>query len=161
MSNLWNLIVESNTFNFAILLLIFAVLAEKIHLSDKLEKIKLDIINAIENARLERENANSELISTRKSVEHLEDEIKSRLNEASKKADGVSEKIFEEMQKQINSIEKNMHKAIESEEKTLSAKAAKTTLQNSVELAAKHIKTVLKNNPDLHNKFIEESIGVL
>lgn len=161
MSDLWNLIVESNTFNFAILLLIFAVLAEKIHLSEKLEKLKQDITASIENAKLERDNANSELLSARKSVEHLEDEIKSRLNEASKRADGVSEKILEGAQTQINSIEKNMQKAITSEEKTLSIKAAKTTLQNSVKLATKQIKTVLKNNPELHNKFIDESIGAL
>ena len=159
--SIWRLIVESNTFNFAILLIIFAVLAEKLHISDAIEKMKQEIVTTIENAKQERENAKSELLSAEKSIENIEDEIKSRLQDASKRAEDISSKIMANTEEQIRSIENNIQKAIETEEKTISADAINQTLQKSVQLAEKHIKKQLKENPELHNKFIEESIGAL
>lgn len=39
LANFWNIIVESNTFNFAVLLVIFAVLYKKMNVADGIEKI--------------------------------------------------------------------------------------------------------------------------
>ena len=64
LANFWNLIVESNTFNFAVLLIIFAVLFKKLNISSGVEKIKQDIINTINNAKNERENAKNKLLDT-------------------------------------------------------------------------------------------------
>lgn len=38
LANFWNIIVESNTFNFAVLLVIFAVLYKKMNVADGIEK---------------------------------------------------------------------------------------------------------------------------
>ena len=46
LANFWNIIVKSNTFNFAVLLLIFAILFKKLNVSALVEKIKQDIINS-------------------------------------------------------------------------------------------------------------------
>ena len=158
LANFWNLIVESNTFNFIVLLLIFAVLFKKLNVSGAVEKIKQDIINAIDNAKAERENAKNKLMEAQKSIEQIEEDIKQRLEEASSKGDGIAKQILANTEEQVKLIENNIARVINAEEKTLSAQMTKKTLNASIELAKQHIKNILENNEELHNKFIDESI---
>ena len=156
--NFWNLIVESNTFNFVVLILIFAILFKKINLADTIEKIRLDIVNTIDNVKKEQSDAKNKLAGAQKAIEHIDEDIKDRLNEASKRADGISKQIFENTNAQVKLIEKNIERVITAEEKTLSAQMSSKTLKSSVALAEEQIKKMLENNPELHNKYIEESI---
>ncbi|HIT92114.1 MAG TPA: hypothetical protein IAD11_04260 [Candidatus Stercorousia faecigallinarum] len=158
LANFWNIIVKSNTFNFAVLLLIFAILFKKLNVSALVEKIKQDIINTINNAKAERENAKNKLYDAQKSIEHIEEEIKQRLDEASLRGEGIAKQIAANADEQVKLIEKNISRVINAEEKTLSAKITEKTLKASIELAKQHIKNTLVNNPELHNKFIDESI---
>ena len=158
LANFWNIIVKSNTFNFAVLLLIFAILFKKLNVSSLVEKIKQDIINTINNAKAERENAKNKLYDAQKSIEHIEEEIKQRLDEASLRGEGIAKQIAANADEQVKLIEKNISRVINAEEKTLSAKITEKTLKASIELAKQHIKNTLVNNPELHNKFIDESI---
>ena len=158
LANFWNIIVKSNTFNFAVLLLIFAILFKKLNVSALVEKIKQDIINTINNAKAERENAKNKLYDAQKSIEHIEEEIKQRLDEASLRGEGIAKQIAANADEQVKLIEKNIARVINAEEKTLSAKITEKTLKASIELAKQHIKNTLVNNPELHNKFIDESI---
>lgn len=158
LANFWNIIVKSNTFNFAVLLLIFAILFKKLNVSALVEKIKQDIINTINNAKAERENAKNKLYDAQKSIEHIEEEIKQRLDEASLRGEGIAKQIAANADEQVKLIEKNISRVINAEEKTLSAKITEKTLKASIELAKLHIKNTLVNNPELHNKFIDESI---
>ena len=158
LANFWNIIVKSNTFNFAVLLLIFAILFKKLNVSALVEKIKQDIINTINNAKAERENAKNKLYDAQKSIEHIEEEIKQRLDEASLRGEGIAKQIAANADEQVKLIEKNISRVINAEEKTLSAKITEKTLKASIELAKQRIKNTLVNNPELHNKFIDESI---
>lgn len=157
--NFWNAIVQSNTFNFAVLLLIFAVLYKKLNISDTVENLKQQIINKIEDAKLKREQAKRKLSSAKKLAEHLDDDIKQRLNDADKRAAGLSEQIIKNAQEQVKMIEKNVKNVIIGEEKTLSTQLSDKALKASVELAKQKIIKTLEENPKLHDKFIEESIG--
>ena len=157
----WQAIVESNTFNFAVLLLIFAVLFSKLNVSAIIEKIKSDIIQAIENAKSQHKNAEEKLKKAQFSVEHLDDEINEKIENANKTGAGLAFEITESAKKQIQYIKDNIEKVITAEEKTIEAGAIDTTLKNAIELAKEKIKNQLKNNPQLHDKFIEESIGAL
>ena len=158
LANFWNIIVKSNTFNFAVLLLIFAILFKKLNVSALVEKIKQDIINTINNAKAERENAKNKLYDAQKSIEHIEEEIKQRLDEPSLRGEGIAKQVAGNADEQVKLIEKNISRVINAEEKTLSAKITEKTLKASIELAKQHIKNTLVNNPELHNKFIDESI---
>ena len=149
LANFWNIIVESNTFNFAVLLLIFAILYKKLNISNTVEKIKQDVINTINNAKTEKENAKNKLMEAEKSIEHIDEEIKQKLSEASIKGDDIAKQILANTNEKVDLIEKNISRVISAEEKTLDA---------SIELAKQHIKSLLKDNMDLHNKFIDESI---
>lgn len=154
----WNAIVQSNTFNFAVLLLIFAVLYKKLNISDVVENLKNDIIKRIDDAKLERETAKNKLLDAQKSIENLEDEIKTRLNDANSRAESLSNQIITNAQEQVKLIENNIQNVIAGEEKTLSSQLSENALKASVELAKQKIIKALEDNPELHDKFIEESI---
>lgn len=156
--NFWNLIVKSNTFNFIVLILIFAILFKKINISSIIEKIRDEIVNTIENAKKEQENAKNKLSNAEKAIENIDDEIKQKLNEASKRAEDMSKQILDNTDLRLKLIEKNIERVVNAEEKTLSAKMTEKTLKTSVELAKKQIINMLESNPDMHNKYIDESI---
>lgn len=156
--NFWNLIVESNTFNFVVLILIFAIIFKKINISDTIEKIRLDIVNTIDNVKKEQQNAKIKLADAQKAIEHIDDDIKDRLKEAGQRADSISKQILENSDAQVKLIEKNIERVITAEEKTLSAQMTKKTVKSSVELAKEHIISLLEKNPELHKKYIDESI---
>lgn len=156
--NFWNIIVNSNTFNFIVLLIIFAVLYRKLNVSEGVEKLKQGIIKSIDNAKSEQQNAKDRLMNAQKSIEHIDEEIADQLKDASYRADGIAKQISDDTNSKVKLIEKNIERVIGAEEKTLSAKMTEKTLNASIELAKKHIQGLLKNNHDLHNKFIDESI---
>ena len=60
MVDFWNLIVQSNTFNFAILAIIIAIVCVKIDLPNVIEKIREEVSLAIENANSEKQSAEKE-----------------------------------------------------------------------------------------------------
>ena len=156
--NFWNIIVESNTFNFVVLLIIFAVLYRKMNVSAGIEKIKQGIINSINSAKEERELAKDKLKSAQKSIENIDNDIAKQLEDAFHRGEGLAKQILATTEEKVKLIEKNVERVIDAEEKTLSAKMSAKTLNASVELAKKHIVSTLENNLDLHNKFIDESI---
>ena len=84
MADLWNTIVQSNTFNFAILVIIIAAVFVKIDIAGIIEKIKNDAAFAIENAKSEKENAQKELITAQKTAANTDNEVKERLENAEK-----------------------------------------------------------------------------
>lgn len=158
LANFWNIIVESNTFNFAILLLLFAILYKKLNVTNVVEKIKQGIINSINNVKEEQAKAKTRLAQAQKSIENIDEDIAKQLEEASQRAEGLANQILSNTNNKVQLIEKNVERVISAEEKTLSAQMTEKTLNASIELAKKHIISTLENNQDLHNKFIDESI---
>lgn len=155
----WNTIVETNTFNFAILLIIFAVLSVKMNFSGMLEKLKKDIIDTIENAKSENNNAKLKLKEAKNLSQNLQKELNDNSIRAEEKANAIEKQIIDNANKLVSSIENSARVTIESEEKTINTKISKKTLSESTKLAEFKIKKML--NPSLHDRIIEESIGEL
>lgn len=158
---IWDIIVKSNTFNFAILVIIFAIAANKLNLGEKIEHIKSEIIKSIENAKSEKENAVKFLQKAQSDVANLDNEVHERLNKAELQAKHTARQIMEAAGEKAARYEAGILRAIEAEEKTAAASLSKQTAKASVELAKEHIKQTLNNNPELHAKFINEGIDEL
>lgn len=157
----WNLIVESNLFNFIIFIILFALIFKKFDIKGLLESARQKVINFIELSKQEKEEALSKLTKAQSSIANLENELKVIIDDAGKSAEIIKEKILTEAQKQLESIESSAEKFILAEEKQLVAKLAKTTSKASVEVAKAHISNVLNETPTLHEKYINESIDEL
>lgn len=158
---IWDLIVKSNTFNFAILLLIFAILASKMKLGEKLEALREAVAKTIESAQLKKEEAAQKLSNARHDVENLDEEIDERLSKAKESASHIAEEILKDAGEKARKFEAGISKRIETEEKIVSTALSKQTAVAAVELAKDHIKNLLENNRDFHKKFINESIEEL
>lgn len=159
--SLWDMILETNTFNFVILLIILAVLYHVLHISQMLENLKNSIITSIENAKFEQANARNRLKDAQTNYDRLGDEIKAREEETIMKSNAIKSKILQDADFKIDAINKNAINMIAAEEKTINAKLTERTLKASIKLAKEIIINKLKENPELHNKFIDESIGEL
>lgn len=160
-SKIWNIIVESNTFNFIFFVLIIALIFKKIDIKGIINSLQQKIIKILDEVKKNKEDAQNELLQAEKAVENLGEELKVIVNDAEKSAKVIGEKILTEAKKQIESIESNAKKVIDAEEKLLISKLAKNTSQASVEAAKSHIKDVLVRTPTLHEKYINESIDEL
>lgn len=160
-SHIWNIIVESNLFNFVLFVLIFAWIFKKIDVKGIINNLQQKIIKLINEVKKNKEDAYSELVQAEKAIENLDEELKAIVDDARKSANVLSEKILAEAKKQIEDIEANAQKVIEAEEKMLVARLTKSTSQASVKAATEHIKSVLTQTPTLQEKYINESIDEL
>lgn len=158
---IWDIIVKSNTFNFAILVIIFAIAASKLNLGEKIEHIKNEIIKSIENAKSEKENAAKILQNAQSDVANLDNEVQEKLSKAEIQARNTAQQILDAAGEKAARYEDGILRAIKAEEKTAAASLSKQTAKASVELAKEHIKQTLNNNPELHAKFINEGIDEL
>lgn len=159
--NIWNIIVYSNTFNFIVFVAIIAFVAKKIDISSAISALQSKIIKIIEDTKKEHQEAKDKLLQAEKAVENLPNELDGLIQDATKSAEIISQKVLLEAQKQIENIEANATKVIEAEEKLLISQLSKNTSKASVELAKAHIKNTLNETPTLHEKYINESIDEL
>lgn len=160
-SHIWNVIVESNTFNFIIFVMLLGLIIKKVNVAAAISALQQKIVKIIEEAKKERDDAHESLLQAEKAVENLDSELKEIVNDAQNSAKVLGEKILNEAQKQIEDIENNAQKVIEAEEKLLISNLAKQTSKQSVETAKSHITNVLAETPTLHEKYINESIDEL
>lgn len=156
--NVWNVILESNTFNFLVLAIIIIYLMKKLKAGAALENLKNAIIKRIDDSKVEKEKALSELKNAEKAVENLDNEIKEHYDLTAKNVDGVIKQTEANTENQIAHIAKNAENAIENEEKQISAQILKNTAEKALLTAKDIIAAKLKEHPELHEKYINEAI---
>ena len=159
MTNFWNIIVETNTFNFAILAIIIAVVLTKINIPELTEKIRKEIAKQIENAQLDKQNAQKEFKSAKRITKNTDNEVSEKLQGAKNNAKLLSDEIKKNTKEQVQSINANIERVISSEEKKMSAKLKSEAMKNAIELARQDITNKL--DIELHEKLIEQSIKEL
>ena len=161
MAEFWTLIVKSNTFNFIIMLIIFAIIWQKLNISEKLETIRLEIANFIENSKHEKENAEKQLETTKKDIENVKDEIIKTIESAKISAQNVYEEINKMTHNAVEKIEANVDKIIDNETRKINSKLTINTAQSAINLAKTKLKKMFEENPNLHEQYIEQSIEAI
>lgn len=161
LSHIWNVIVESNIFNFVIFVFAFGWIFKKINLKGIIDSLQIKIVEIIETAKKAKADAQKELSEAEKATANLESELKTIVQEAEKSAEVIGKKILEEAEKQVENISSNIQKVIGAEEKMLVSKLTHNTSKASVQIAKSNIEEALVQNPNLHQKFIDESIDSL
>lgn len=157
-TNIWNTLVQSNTFNFIVMVLILGYIFKKINFISILDNVKDNIVSVIEKSKEEKLKAAKELELANELVKNLDNEINEQLNEAQEQAKALSKNIDEETEAKVNNIRKNIERATVTEEKTISARLLNKTAIKALESAKNKISEILKTSPELHDKYIQESI---
>lgn len=161
MAEFWDIIVKTNTFNFAILVIIFAVIFVKLNVPQILENIKNDIASTINNARAEKDLAEKELRKTTKLVKNTDKEVEEKLSIAKTNAKTLTNDINKNTKNQILHIESNITKVIDSEEKKVNSELSSKTVNSAIDLAQKTIIENLKKDKKLHLKLLDKSLDEL
>lgn len=161
MSNIIQILIQSNTLNFLIVLLIIVFLYKKLDVTEKIEKITNEIKSYVESSETEKEQAQKEL---------------GRINDKIAKLPALSERIRKSTQRNVNNIAENARKHTEVQKQditnnakrlfNLETKLFKSRLTNllsekSIELAKENAIKQLRENPELHNTYIEKAISEL
>lgn len=161
MTNFWNIIIETNTFNFVILAIIIAIVWVKLDINKVFQTLKENISNAIENAKTSKLDADRELKKAKKLFKNIQNEITEQEQQAQKTANAMVNSITKNLEEQLNSIEKNINLAIQNEEKEYSLNLTHETTDKAIKIAEQKIINMLNDNPQLHEKLIQESINEL
>ena len=110
LAQFWNVIVESNTLNFVVFVLILAYLCKKIDVNKIIENLQAKIQQMVEASKEAKEVAIKDLAKAEESVKNVATEVETILSDAKVTASKLSEKIAEDAKKQTESIEKNAKK---------------------------------------------------
>ena len=157
----WNVIVQSNTFNFLIFIGLFALLFKKINFGAMMDSLQAKVMVLIEDAKRAKDDSINELKKTQDVSSKVPMEVKNILDNAEVTADRLGKRILEDAEKQVNSIYKNTDGVVESEGQKIISTLSKKTALASLELAKAHIVKTLQVKPQYHAKFIEDSINEL
>lgn len=157
----WNVIVQSNTFNFLIFIGLFALLFKKINFGAMMDSLQAKVMVLIEDAKRAKDDSINELKKTQEVSSKVPMEVKNILDNAEVTADRLGKRILEDAEKQVNSIYKNTDGVVESEGQKIISTLSKKTALASFELAKAHIVKTLQVKPQYHAKFIEDSINEL
>lgn len=157
----WNVIVQSNTFNFLIFIGLFALLFKKINFGAMMDSLQAKVMVLIEDAKKAKDDSINELKKTQEISSKVPMEVKNILDNAEVTADRLGKRILEDAEKQVNSIYKNTDGVVESEGQKIISTLSKKTALASLELAKAHIVKTLQVKPQYHAKFIEDSINEL
>ena len=104
----WDIILETNTFNFVILLIILAILYHILHVPKIVENLKDSIISSIENAKFEQADAVNRLKDAQNKYAKLGQEIKVREEEAKQKSNAIKSQILQDADSRIDAINKKI-----------------------------------------------------
>jgi len=159
--HIWNTFVQSNTFNFVVMVAILYWIVKKFNIAESLENFKEGVANSIHKAEDERKSAKSELSAASKSVENLDSEISEKLKDAEKRAKDIARKIAIDAENNVKRITDNIEKVVAAEEKKISSGLTSKTAESAAFLAKDNIRTILKEHPELHEKYINQSIEEL
>lgn len=157
----WNLIVQSNTFNFLIFIGLFALLFKKINFGAMMDNLQAKVLTMIEDAKRAKDDSIKDLKKTQEISSKVPFEVKEILDNAEVTASRLGKRILEDAEKQVNSIYKTTDNVVESEGQKIINSLSQRTALASLELAKNHIIQTLKERPHYHVKFIEDSISEL
>ena len=161
MSEILNIIVTSNLFNFAILILIIILVIYKVDVNSILDGMKNRIKKSIDVSQSAKESAAKGLKDAKKSVKNLDNETKEIIENAHSNVENLKSHIMRDTQQKIENIEKNIQKILAAEEKQIRALLISKQGNKSVDKAKEEIIKRLNSNPDLHKRFIDDSIKQL
>ena len=160
MLNFWNLIVQSNTFNFAVLVVIFVIVWQKLNFSEKLVSLKNEISDFIEKSKLAKSDAEKKLSDAQKEVSNLDKEIEKELKLANERADNVVACIEKMSKEGIKRLEKNVVTVIDNEARKVNNTLLNDVIDKAILKSEEILKTKFKENPSMHEEYINKSLKI-
>lgn len=161
MSDILQLLIQSNTLNFLIVLCLIIFLVVKLNIKDKIENLRNEIKNYVDASTNEKEQSDKNLEIIKKKVDKLPLVIEKIQKSTENSVKNLGEKIKNEIEEQKKDIENNAERIFNLETKKFKEKLTALLSEKSVEIARENALTQLSQNNDLHNKYIDNAIEEL
>ena len=152
-------ILHSNVINFAIMIALFAFIAYKLKVGQKIEDMTASIKSKVEESDAIKEEAKKDFQNIADSLEHIEDELKAIVDKAEQTAKSFEQKAREDLDKSVALLKQNIEKQIETEQNHIKGELLNNVASSSIEIAQRQIKTTLDKDKQLHRKYIEDFIN--
>ena len=158
---IWNTIVQTNTFNFIIFVIIFAIIFKVAKIGNLVSSLQSKVNQYVNDSTSAKENSEKELKQAKEKANKVGTEIKEIIDNADLNAMRLSRKILADANIQSESILLNADKVNDANGKKIISELTNEAAMASVELAKRHIISVLNKKPHYHAKFVEDSINEL
>lgn len=155
---IWNTIVQTNTFNFIIFLLIFAWIFKIAKIGNVLTDMQNKVAKTIDDSVLAKEDSVKILNAAGETVKNVDKEVKEIIDNADLSAIRLSRKIAADANTASESILKAADKANNAKGKEIISELSQETAFASIELAKNHIIKILEKKPHYHAKILQDSI---
>ena len=154
-----NTLLQSNTFNFLIVLGVILFLLKKINIKAKINDMREQIKNYVEDSSNELNLAEKELNAVSEKLKNLPNETSEINISAKNNIENVTQQIEEEIQDKMHDIDNNAKRILNLEIKQFKSKLTGILTEKSIELAKENAMEQLKTNPQLHKNYIDEAIN--
>lgn len=161
MSDFLHLLLQSNIFNFILVVAIIVYLVRKFNLKQKIEKLSNEIKSYVDESENEKLDAEKELKNINDKIAKLPLEIDNINRSADNSVKSLSEKIRIEIETQKQDILNNAERLLNLETKKFKSKLVGILSEKSVELVQQNTINQLNSNQDLHKKYIDNAISEL
>ena len=161
MSDFLHLLLQSNIFNFILVVAIIVYLVRKFNLKQKIEKLTNEIKSYVDESENEKLDAEKELRNINDKIAKLPSEIDNINRSADNSVKSLSEKILTETESQKQDILNNAERLLNLETKKFKSKLVGILSEKSVELVQQNTINQLNSNRDLHKKYIDNAISEL
>lgn len=154
-------ILHSNVINFGIMIALFAFIAYKLKVGEKIENLRDSVKNKVEESDAIKDEAKKDYQKVADSLANIEDELKAIVDKAEETAKSFEQKTRAELDKSVEMLKQNIEKQIETEQNHIQSELLNNAAVSSIEIAQRQIKTALDKDKKLHRKYIEEFINGL
>ena len=161
MSDFFHLLLQSNIFNFILVVAIIFYLVRKFDLKQKIENLANEIKSYVDESEHEKLDAENELKNINDKIAKLPSEIDNINRSADNSVKSLSEKIRIETESQKQDILNNAERLLNLETKKFKSKLVGILSEKSVELVQQNTINQLNSNRDLHKKYIDNAISEL
>ena len=152
MNSIIHTLIQTNTINFIVVLAVLIFILSKLNVGTKINKIKEEIKEYVENSVAEK------TIAEKEQIKQLPTETKLIETSAENNIKGLEQKIKKEIEDKKNDIKTSADRILNLEIKQFKSKLTSILSEKSVILAKDNAIEQLKNNSELHNKYINEAI---
>lgn len=155
------ILIQSNSLNFIVVLLVVIFILKKMNIKQKFEDIKNQITNYVNESEKEKEISEKGLLEIKNKVEKLPAEIDLIERSVQRSINNFEKKSEKEIQEKCKDIDNTAKRLLNLETKKFKSKLTGILSETSVNLAEDNAINQLKNNRELHDKYIYEAINEL
>ena len=158
MINFWSIIVESNLFNFVIVVLLFIYIFRKFNLIEKTEIFKKNVIDNLKMSSYKRKYAHEKLAATKIKIKNINSDISVKIKQIEEQTSAVIDNINATTDNNIKKIQNNINNFRENEINSTISRISTATLNSAIIEARQRIEKKLENNRELQLEHIYKSL---